>query len=663
MRKYLLQVLIGLIISFTVQAQQKDIKFKKSNFKNDPKGLKFALQKLGDGNQFIQNGGYGLALAFYLSADSINPYNADLNAKIGVCYLNLVDKAKCLQYFRMAHALKKKISKRIDFFLGRGYQLNYQWDSAITEYNIALKSGSKKDHDEINKCIEECNNGAELMKFPVKVTLTNLASINSSYSDYRPLVTSDGTEMIFTSRRHSNLSTELNPETGEYNDDIFIAHSKNGTWDSAENLDPPVNTIDNDESAFLTPDGKMLYLIRDIRGGDFSVTKYSDSRGWSLPLALNDSVNSMYAESSMCISPDGKTLYFVSDKPGGIGKKDIYQCALVGDSAWGTPVNLGPTINTPYDEDGVFMNPDGKTLYFSSKGHNTIGGYDIFMTTKDGDTWSDPKNLGYPINTPDDDVYFSTSEDGYYGYYGRTTNDNKLDIFRITMTAFMPRDWVYSGAVTDSITHSNVKVKFDLINKATGLQIPTGGADSVMGNYLVKLHSGHQYTIRMSAKGYKDFTQDIIIPDTAYYQPITKNILMVKGGESGGPGSHMNDSCLQPIATIMERFKGMVKDTSVVKNALAHMDATFCLKELRFSVQLAAIQEGKKFNYKKYAKKIEIEEGTDGKVRLTTGSFYKYEEARKEMEAIKRKGIKDVWIVGIYNGKRYILKELMHPAQ
>src|ERR1700722_10587249 len=161
------KLFICLLIPGFLSAQVHNVKFKKGNFKDNPAGFKHAVQKLAEGNQHIQNGEYGAALLAYLSADSLNPNNADLNAKIGVCYLNTVSKTKCLPYFRLAHEIKKKISKRIDYFLGRGYQLNYQWDSAIAEYQLALKK-SPGDKVEINELINECNNGSDLMQRPVK---------------------------------------------------------------------------------------------------------------------------------------------------------------------------------------------------------------------------------------------------------------------------------------------------------------------------------------------------------------------------------------------------------------------------------------------------------------------------------------------------------------
>jgi tetratricopeptide (TPR) repeat protein len=647
-----------LFIPATVMGQLKDVKFKESNFKNDLNGFKLATMKLVEGNQHIANGEYGDALAAFLIADSINPSNADLNAKIGVCYLNGVNRAKCLKYFRLAYEINKHISSRIDYFLGRGYQLNYKWDSAIVEYQLALKSGSKRDEPEETKCIEECKNGSELMSVPVKVDMVKMNSnINGPFSDFRPLMSKDGKKFVFTSRRHSTLSTETDPVGGEYTSDIYISLLKNGIWDTAEMIDPPVNTIDNDEGAYITPDGNTLYLIRESRGGDIYRTSYSENRGWTLPVAISDTINSIYNESSLCFSPDGKTMYFVSSRPGGMGGKDIYTSTMNDDSTWTKPENLGKTINTQYDEDGVFMNPDGKTLYFSSKGHNTMGGYDIFITTKEGDGWSEPKNLGYPINTPDDDVYFTTSDEGLYGYYARTTDSNRFDIYKTSMVAFMPREWVYKGSITDSVSHEKLKVAIEFYDKAIA-KSPLG-PDTITGEYSLSVPANHTYTMHISAKGYNDYTMDINVPDTAFYRKTEQNIKLTL---SSLAVMSKNDTCMPSVEVFMDRFKGGMKDTQVAKNALAHLDPSLCLKHMRFTIQLGLFHSTTKFNFKKYAKKTNQDKLPDGTIRITSGSYYTYQEARKELDKIKKKGLKDAFIIGTYNGKRYVLKELLHPA-
>jgi len=661
------------LFSSAAFCQQYDIQFKAKNFKNNPEGLKFALEKIKEGDTHIQNGEFQAALPFFLSADSVNPNCADLNVKIGVCYLNSTIKNKCLRYFEKAHQIQTSIlthyreSKRMSYFMGRGYQLNYQWDSAIMEYNLALKKPKKQEVKEINKYIDECNNGKALMATPVKTRLENMGTvINCPFNDTHPLLTADGNEIVFTSQRESNTSTTVDPQTGLYTDDIYISQYVNGQWSLVEGLEPPVNTIDDDESLYLTPDGKTLYIWRYTRGSDIYCTHYG-SKGWSDPVPLSDSINSIYSETSMCLSPDGKTIFFTSDRPGGFGGKDIYTAKLGADSTWGSPVNLGGVVNTEYDEEGVYMNPDGKTLYFSSRGHSTMGGFDIFMTVRDSNgSWSEPKNLGYPINTPDDDVYFSVSSGGRFGYISRVTDSNMLDIYRVSMDAYMPPEWVYKGTITDSANGMKLKVAMDFTDKGNSAKSPFGD-DTINGEYSLTMMANHQYTIKLHATGYKDFSTDISVPDTTTFREIDRNIVMVKLP----PVPKMSDTCVPALTIIMHRFEGDVKDSGVVINAISKMNSGICLKNMQFAVQVGAFKSLKKFDYARYGiKKSDVHKfdyyynpvgPTDTVTHITVGSFTTYEEAKDYKEKLIKKGLKDAFIVGFCDEKLVDLKHLIHP--
>lgn len=652
-------------------AQQKNIGFKRKNFKDNPQSLKYALDKLQSGNERIQNSDYAAALPYFLSADSINPYNADLNVKIGLCYLNTAYKPRCLKYFEKGYGIKKKISKRINFFLARGYQLNCQWDSALTEYTLALKRAASKDKKDIDKYIDECNNGKQLMEHPVKVTIENMGIvINSPYDDYRPLLTAGGNEMVYTSKRQSSNSGDAD-EMGQYADDIYIIQNTGGDWDIPVGLDPMVNSSGNDAGAYISPDGKTLYVIRDDHGKDIYRCSYS-RKGWSEPVSLGDTINTLYDETSMCLSPDGKTLYFTSDRPGGIGGEDIYTSKLVEDSSWSSPVNMGSVINTPYNEDGVYMAADGKTLYFSSEGHNTMGGYDIFMTVQDdAGKWSEPENLGYPINTPLDDRYFSISNNGRYGYYARMTDSSMLDIYRISMDAFLPKEWVLGGAVIDVASRQKIKAGVELYDKAQGTHSPFG-PDTVTGKYSLTLPAGHEYVVNITAKGYKDSTLDINVPDTTMYREISRNIALARLAPSLSPAAVKNDACIPAFNLLMERFKGLTKDTGVVKNALAHLNGAICLKEMKFTVQVGAFKTDKNIDGSKYGvKRSQVHKFSDyiipatianSVIHITVGEFDTYEEAKAFKMKLAGRGINGAFVTGFYNGKLVELRQMMHPG-
>ena len=253
----------------------------------------------------------------------------------------------------------------------------------------------------------------------VKVTVTNVGDIiNSGYDEFAPIISADGYMMIFTSSRpigKNAMAKKLLPG----NENIYVSYYDDYTWKWSEPkiLGESINQPEKNNSAIsLSNDGQRLLIFRGDPDGNIyeSVLKGDE---WSEPIKLPEPINSKRHESSASISPDGRTIYFVSNRNGGQGKLDIWLCHQDNMGTWGKAENLGPDINTPDNEEGVFIHPDGKTLYFSSKGHNSIGGFDVFKTVLEDGKWSIPVSLGNLINTPDDDLFFSITADGKTGYY------------------------------------------------------------------------------------------------------------------------------------------------------------------------------------------------------------------------------------------------------
>ncbi len=660
----------------TLLAQQ-NVGFTSHNFKNNPTGLKLALDKIKEGDEHIKNEEYDLAMICYKTADSINPDNADLNIKIGVCYLNTKNfyKGGCLPYFTKGYALDHKISKRMDFYFARAYHLNYMWDSAITEYKAYTPHAGAKEKKDISRYIEQCNNGKELAQHPIPVKIENLGgAINSPYPDYSPFVTADENTIVFTSKRPGTTGGFIDPGTGEYFEDIYISHFKNGQWDTADDIGPPINTPDNDATAYLTPDGQKLFIFRDVNGGDIYLSTLG-SQGWSNPVALSNKINTPYHESTVCLSPDGKILYFVSDKPGGKGGRDIYKSYLQPDSSWGDAINLGDTINTPYDEEGVYIHPDGKTMYFSSKGHNTMGGYDIFKSNKIGSSWGVPENLGYPVNTPDDDVFFIVSASGKHGYYASARDGGLggLDIYRLEMNGLTANLIVLKGVILDSITRNTLSAKITLLNKTTQITTPSK-SKSGTGEYLLSLPAGSEYEIKVTADGYPDYTFNLTIADTVHYREIVKNIALfipgsapvkvISNADTVKPVIAIADTCTPDIYTLLRRFNGLTADTSALKNMVKHLSGNLCLNDMKFTVQIGAYHFPKNFRYKNVElKPVAITGFPDGITRFTMGMYTTYHEAQLLRDEARRRGVKDAWVTGVYQGKRVVLSELLHPKE
>jgi outer membrane protein OmpA-like peptidoglycan-associated protein len=380
------------------------------------------------------------ALNFYLKALEKNPENAETNYKIGVLYLEMIYKHRSLPYLEKAFALNPKISHTIHKYLGQSYHYNHLWDKAIEHYELC-RSTLKHDDPFLKKLdrkIFECKNGKELMANPVEAQIIDIGNgVNTKYPEFAPVISADESVLIFTSRREGSTGSELD-ERGEYHEDIYISEKlSNGEWSSPQNIGTNINTNGHDASIGLSVDGKELFIYKDNNAGDIFFCKLKKDEGWSKPASISDNINSKHGETSVCISPDGSTIFFTSNMDGGFGGFDIYMSKADKKGNWGKPVNLGPVINTPEDEESPFLDFDGKTLHFSSRAHKGMGNYDIFRSQYDStsNTWAEPENLGYPINTADDDIYFVLSGDGRHGYYAsvREGGYGEKDIYMINM--------------------------------------------------------------------------------------------------------------------------------------------------------------------------------------------------------------------------------------
>jgi outer membrane protein OmpA-like peptidoglycan-associated protein/tetratricopeptide (TPR) repeat protein len=530
-----------LILPFTLLAQE-DIKFKGSNFPNEKSQLKSAKRQIKSGDYSMSQKNYSEALSFYLKANEFNPNNSELNYKIGYCYYHSLEKYSCLKYFKKAYELDNKVDSEIEYYLARGYHLNYFFDEAVKYYSMYLdhNSGSDKS-DEVNLLIQHSKNGEELIKDSVDVEIINVGKeINSQFKEYRPLITADGSQMIFTSRRKGTTGGKIDLNDGEYYEDVYISDQTEYGWTRARSIGKPINTPEHDAVVGLSPDGQKLFVYKDVNGGDIYVSELRGSR-YSRPSDISSNINSKYHESNACISPDGKTLYFVSDNPeNSIGGRDIFYSKLDEDGNWSKRINIGTPINTKYDEEGVFIHPDGRTLYFSSTGHKTMGGYDIFKSVMDKNgLWSEPENIGYPINTPGDDVFFIISASGKTGYYSsfRADGHGLYDIYEIRYSedkeeqiAENKDNKVYvtllKGTIKDSHTMHSLEAKIEIIDNEKNETVANFISNSSTGKYLVSLPSGKNYGISVTKEGYLFHSENFNLPDTAEYQEVTLDILL-----------------------------------------------------------------------------------------------------------------------------------------
>lgn len=369
------------------------------------------------------------------------------NYEAGDLHLRTIGKDLAVKYFLRVYRQDPEYKFDIEYKIGRSYQLGLEFDKAIDYYNRYKEKLKKKSNYQgrdkvtetaVDRAIFECENGKEFTATPGNFSIVNIGrEINSEYEDYAPVLNANEDEIVFTSRRREdNLNENVADDNKPY-EDIYIALKQGGSWVRATNIGAPVNTPYHGSNLALSKDGNTLFIYKDDNGGDIYFSERGPNNTWSEPEPLPGIINSSYEEKSITISADERTLYFSSDRPGGFGGLDIYRATLDSKGTWSNVRNLGPTINTEYDEDGPFIDTTGTNLYFSSRGHKGMGGHDIFRSEFDPQTneWSDPINLGYPINTPDEDIYFVSSVDGTRAFYSSVREDGMgyTDIYVITV--------------------------------------------------------------------------------------------------------------------------------------------------------------------------------------------------------------------------------------
>jgi outer membrane protein OmpA-like peptidoglycan-associated protein/Tol biopolymer transport system component len=381
-------------------------------------------------------------------AANLDSANIRANFEAGHLHLKTIGKDRAVKYFLRVYRQNPEYRFDLEYWIGNSYHFGLDFDNALVFYNRykdkltrkpSYAGKDKVEMREVDRRIQECRAGKEFVANPKNVSIVNIGrEINSDGYDYGPVLSEDESEIIFTSRRREgNLNENVDTDNIPF-EDIFIAKKTGNGWQRATNIGPPVNTKFHDSNLALSPDGKTLFIYKDDNNGDIFFCNRKPDGTWSAPQPLPGVINSSYREGSITITADGNTLYFASDRPGGFGGSDIYSCTKDVKGEWLRVKNLGPTVNTEVDEEGPFIDHDQKTLYFSSRGRKGMGGHDVFKTTllnPDRNEWSEPENLGYPINTPDDDVYFVATRDGKRAYFSTVREDGLgySDIYTIVL--------------------------------------------------------------------------------------------------------------------------------------------------------------------------------------------------------------------------------------
>lgn len=687
-----------LILSFTgASAQMMNVrKWRKTERDSLDNGM-----LLYEENQFLQ------ALPIFENLVNQHPKEEFLKYIFAKCALYRSDKHEAAyNYLSEVYEKNKKIpDMNLDMATAAHY--SYKFDEAEKYLNEHFKSRklpaeSKTKGETLRKYIFYAR---QYYTNPTGAKVINLGDIvNSEADEYTPAITADESSMIYTYCGPRSIGGKQNaylqPDPqGSYMEDIYMALKQDDEFKVVFPLDS-LNTNAPDAAIAISNDGTRLFLYKDIGDGHGDIF-VSDLIGenFSIPYKLRGEVNSYSWDGHCSLSPDGQTLYFSSERSGGYGGRDIYRARLLPDSTWGNVVNLGDSVNTPLDDDAPFIHSDGVTLYFSSKGRTSMGGYDVFKAVMDpvDSTFKKSENLGYPINSPADDIYFVLAANGKNAYYSSAKKDGKglKDIYRIetNFTGSKPALYLVKGMIKSGEKPVSASLKIEVTSKDNRMYRYMR-SNSANGIYMITLPAGDSYrftyayadkpeqTMTVDATSISEYMEKIYDVNFEAPEPLateTKSVTSVtptvaattKTTQAVAANTTPVESKTTAIATktpvtSVTSIPKPVADASFPKTGPQMKSLRFAEKygdithdEVEFRVQIAAVKTIHAQNYPKKLGKMEPIDLNDGFKRITVGGAFKtlaeaYEHNRKVVKAGQPEG----FIIILYKGKRATYEEL-----
>jgi len=499
------------------------------------------------GNAFLAKKNYRQALKSFILAYKADSINANINYKIAYCYTSIPGNSiVAIPYFQQAI---KNISNQYNssnsqeftappqsfFYLAVAYREAFNLAEAVSSFKTFRNFVSPTNKDSlafVDHNITECNNARLFVMAPSNAVVTDFGdSINSGYDDYSPLVSPDESFMMFTSRRPGGPSKEVMPN-GDYHAYIYISYHKNDTaWTSPKLYDQNVNSMADNACSSISADAQTLLLWCGDNRGNFVYQSQVEDNNWGFLQDPGGDINNPTTATNACISPDGNILYFISERQGGYGGKDIWRCVKLPNGKWSLAVNLGPRINSPFNEETPYMHSDGKTFFFSSEGFNSMGGYDIFFSRSlDSGKWTDPFNMGYPINSPSNEMHFALSPDGKHGYYNSDRPDGKggQDIYMVDMphAAENPLTVIKGQIVSQDGSPIPDDIRIVATDNITGQSAGEFKPVKMTGTYTIIVPPGKSYTLSYQNKGREFYTETIEVPADAGYKEIHKALTL-----------------------------------------------------------------------------------------------------------------------------------------
>ncbi|MDF2448813.1 MAG: WD40-like Beta Propeller Repeat [Bacteroidota bacterium] len=471
---------------------------------------------IADADEHYSHHNFLMALPVYKELLKADKNNATIQYKIAECYLNTnINKAEAVKYLEFC-IKEPKAESNVWLRLGEAYRLSNKIDEAIKAFE-KYKELEPKKKKIAERQIEICNNAKILMRSPVNVSFTNLGKdINSEFADYYPWITQDESFLAFTTRRKGQTASRVEVD-GYYASDIYTSKLEGGKWLKAENPGSKINSSLDEQVVGLKADGSemLVYIDHIDKYGDI-YTAGKKNGLWAKYLPFPPHINKEI-EHSASISADGNTLFFVRGE-NREAQTDIFICRKLPNGNWSEPLKLGPEINSEYHEDFPYLSTDGVTLYFSSEGHNTMGGFDLFKSTwnPDENTWTKAENLGFPVNTTDNDRSISLTPDNRAGYISalRPGGQGDLDIYRIKFNDMDQKLTLFLGAMVlgDSLNQPKEYIANILaVNVVTNEEF-SFAPNPTNGRFVMALPAGN-YDITVTADGFADYTDKLTVSD------------------------------------------------------------------------------------------------------------------------------------------------------
>jgi outer membrane protein OmpA-like peptidoglycan-associated protein/tetratricopeptide (TPR) repeat protein len=552
MRYYFGSLIVILMLYSSAVEAQSDVSVRRKEFKTDKPGFKEAWKHVTNGDSYYKTKGikYNLAFDEYLKALVYNSSNPELNYKTGVSALFSDNKEEAAGFLLKASDIKNNVAGDILFITGRALQYTGRFTEAIKKFNAYLNSAEKKPEANIaltKKYTEECISALNVTRDTLRIAITNMgANINSESDDYAEIISSDGKTMYFASRREMPKSSNYYDDS-KFDENIFISQQSFGSWGIAASTGKNLTTKYCETPLYINSANNMLYVYAGYKNdGDIMVSENKNGE-WKTPGPVSFGISTKGSQTSFTFNPSGNEIYFVTDNgKDNFGGKDIYFIKKTSEKKWSKPLNAGPLINTIYDEESPRFSKKGDTLWFSSQGHNSTGGFDIFYSVRNADgKWDTTRNCGYPVNTAWDEIFYypSPSNDSlFYFASNRSGGLGGLDIYNgrilpppppppvivkevvpVPPPVVLPQPVLYlTGTVKDSETGEAVISKIDVIDIKTDSVIASAPSDDVEGSYRISLPGKKSYRVDVRATGFLSEIKQIDIPES--YTPDIYNL-------------------------------------------------------------------------------------------------------------------------------------------